>query len=55
MIGFYLGQLVAISRHIDASVYMIKKIDTENNQCYIVPVDMSYPGEWYSYDALIPM
>ncbi len=55
MIGCYLGQLVATSRHIHASIYMIKKIDTANNRCYIVPVDGAYPGEWYSTMALIPL
>jgi hypothetical protein len=55
MIGFYVGQLVTASRHIDASIYMIKKIDTENDRCFIVPIDGAYPGEWYSADALISL
>ena len=53
MIGIYLGQNVKTSKHINATIYMVKKIDTENDRCYIIPLDGSYCGEWYSTNALI--
>ena len=53
MLGIFLGQLVKTSKHVNASIYMVKKIDTENNRCYIIPVDQSYCGEWYSTGALV--
>lgn len=48
----YLGQLVKTSLHKNALVYMIKRIDTEQEQVYIVPLDSSFCGQWYSSNAL---
>ena len=48
----YLGQLVKTSLHKNALVYMIKRIDTEQEQVYLVPMDMSFNGQWYSQNAL---
>ena len=55
MLGIYLGQNVKTSKHVNATIYMVKKIDSENDRCYIIPVDNSYCGEWYSTGALIGM
>ena len=48
----YLGQLVKTSQHINATVYMIKRIDTDLEQVYLVPIDGSFGGQWYSSNAL---
>ena len=48
----FLGMRVKNSSHKDATVYMVKRIDTESEQFYIVPLDMSYCGEWVSGNGL---
>ena len=48
----YLGQIVKTSQHRDATKYMIKRIDTEQEQVYLVPLDGSFDGQWYSSNAL---
>ena len=47
-----LGDKVKTSHHINAKICIVKKIDTLNEQVYIVPLDGSYVGEWYSGNAL---
>ena len=47
-----LGDKVKTSHHINAEVCIVKKIDTLNEQVYIVPIDGSYVGGWHSGNAL---
>jgi len=47
-----LGDKVKTSQHKDADICIVKKIDTLNEQVYIVPVDGSYIGGWHSGNAL---
>lgn len=47
-----LGDKVKTSHHIDAEIGIVKKIDTLNEQVYIVPLDESRTGGWYSGNAL---
>lgn len=47
-----LGDKVKTSHHIDAEISIVKKIDTLNEQVYIVPLDGSRTGAWYSGNAL---
>lgn len=48
----YLGQKVKTGQQINATVYIIKRIDTANEMVYLVPVDGSYCGEWCSSATL---
>lgn len=41
-----LGHIVRTSQHRDASRYIVKRIDSDAEQVYIVPLDGSYCGEW---------
>ena len=52
MLYVYLGQLVKTSMHKDATVFMIKRIDSDTEQVYIVPMNGSFIGQWYSQNAL---
>lgn len=47
-----LGDYVKTGRQVNADVGIVKKIDTFNEQVYIVPVDGSYIGGWHSGNAL---
>jgi len=47
-----LGDYVKTGQQINADVCIVKKIDTLNEQVYIVPVDGSYIGGWHSGNAL---
>lgn len=47
-----LGDKVKTSHHIDAEIGIVKKIDTLNEQVYIVPIDGSSVGGWHSGNAL---
>lgn len=55
MLCCYPGQKVKTSHHVNATLYVVKKVDTLHDKCYIVPCDGSYCGEWYSSNALIPV
>lgn len=44
----FLGQLVRNSRHVDAEHYIVKRIDSVNEQVYIVPISGSWSGQWVS-------
>lgn len=48
----YLGQRVKTSQHKDATAYMIKRIDTQQELVYLVPLDGSFTGQWYSANAV---
>ena len=47
-----LGHIVRTSQHRDASLYIVKRIDSETDKVYIVPLDESYCGEWVSGGGL---
>ena len=44
----FLGQLVRTSRHIDAEHFVVKRIDSDNEQVYIVPTSGDWSGQWVS-------
>ena len=48
----YLGQRVVISPHIDSEICIIKRIDTDYEKVYIVPLNGTVGG-WYSVDTII--
>lgn len=48
----YLGQKVKTGQQINATVYIIKRIDSANEMVYLVPLDGSYCGEWCSSNTL---
>jgi hypothetical protein len=47
-----LGHIVRTAQHKNASLYIIKRIDSDAEQVYIVPLDGSYCGEWVSGGGL---
>ena len=47
-----LGDYVKTGQQINADVCIVKKIDSDNDMVYIVPVDGSYIGGWHSGNAL---
>lgn len=53
MTHVYLGQRVKTGMQINATVYMVKRIDTEQDVAYIIPLDGSFCGQWHSIGALI--
>lgn len=52
MLNIFLGKHVKISRHIDASKFMVKKIDTNNEMVFIVPLSYDGLGFWFSGNAV---
>ena len=48
----YLGQKVVSSPHIDSEICIIKRIDTDYEMVYIVPLNGSVGG-WYSVSTII--
>lgn len=48
-----LGDIVRISQHPQASTYMVKRIDTLNEEIYIVVVNDNAPfGQWISVGSI---
>ena len=47
-----LGDKVKTGQQLNADICIVKKIDTLNDMVYIVPLDDSYIGGWYSGNAL---
>ena len=47
-----LGDKVKTSHHINASHYMVKKIDTAQDIVYIIDLENKELGQWYSANAL---
>ena len=47
-----LGDIVKTGQQVNAMHYMVKRIDTLQEQVYLVPLDNSFPGQWYSGNAL---
>lgn len=50
----FLGQHVTGGMQINASICMVKRIDTENEAAFIVPLEGGHGG-WYSISALFPV
>jgi len=47
-----LGDIVKTGFQLNAMHFMIKKLDTKQDMAYLVPLDGSFPGQWYSANAL---
>ena len=52
MKNIYLGKLVKTSFHREATTYMIKRIDTEQEAAFLVPL-AGGPGGWYGFWILL--
>lgn len=52
MTNIYLGKLVKTSFHREATTFMIKRIDTEQEAAFLVPVAGGHGG-WYSFGVLL--
>ena len=50
----FLGQHVTSGMQVNASICIVKRIDTENDAAFIVPLEGGYGG-WYSISALFPV
>ena len=50
--SIYLGQRVVTSPHIDSEICIIKRIDTDNEAVFVVPLNGSVGG-WYSIATII--
>ena len=50
----FLGQHVTSGMQINASICMVKRIDTENDAAFIVPLKGGHGG-WHSISALFPV
>jgi hypothetical protein len=50
----YLGQLVTTGMQIAATIYMVKKIDSDQEGAFLVPLDGGHGG-WYSFGSLFPV
>tara|TARA_R110000822_G_scaffold49539_2_gene129820 strand:- start:1198 stop:1380 length:183 start_codon:yes stop_codon:yes gene_type:complete len=48
----YLGQRVVTSPHIESEICIIKRIDTDNEAVFVVPLNGSVGG-WYSVATII--
>lgn len=51
MIYVYLGKLVTTGMQISATIGMIKKIDSEEEMAYVIPLEGGQ-GEWCSFGSL---
>lgn len=51
MVYVYLGQLVTTGMQISATIGMIKKIDSEEEMAYVIPLEGGHGG-WYSFGSL---
>ena len=52
MFNIFLGRFVKISNHNEASKFIIKKIDTDNEMVFIVPLSYDGLGFWFSSNAV---
>ena len=50
----FLGQNVTSGMQINASICIVKRIDTENEAAFIVPLEGGHGG-WHSISALFPV
>lgn len=50
----FLGKHVSTGMQISATIGMVKRIDTENEAVFIVPLEGGHGG-WYSIGALFPV
>ena len=50
--NIYLGQRVVTSPHIDSEICIIKRIDTDNESVFVVPLNGTVGG-WYSVATII--
>lgn len=50
----FLGQHVISGMQVNASICIVKRIDTENEAAFIVPLEGGHGG-WYSISALFPV
>ena len=47
-----LGHIVRTGQQKNASLYMVKRIDSDAEEVYLVPLDGSYCGGWVSGNTL---
>jgi hypothetical protein len=47
-----LGHIVKTAKNANACEFIIKRIQSDFEQVYIVPLDSSFPGQWESGNGL---
>jgi len=48
----FLGQLVRNSRHVEADRFVVKRIDRDIEEVYLVPLSGDWEGQWVSGHGL---